>query len=201
MVEVAGEPAVGGAEVGPVVEGIVAATATPAVLGEFFNPLIEGIKLSYGEILGLTTKLPDTAEPETEGAERYPSGNILKENSYLFIPKIGLEAPVYLSQTIAGDYLVGHKQVLLAEDENDTVFYGHYTGDVFGGLSKLSYGDSIFYTDSGVLKTYQVKTIARVSESYTKVLNQDNPDIITLITCDKFDPNLRVVITAEIFQI
>src|SRR3989344_4108375 len=181
----------------PSVGGIVS-SSSPVGGSSDSNPLIEGIKGAYGKTLGTTTKkLPKTGDADGK-SESLPTGNQLIENSFLYIPKIGINKALYQGQTIGDEMLVGSNEILQAGDDSNKVFYAHNTNTEFGKLRQLTAGDAIFYTDNGMVHTYIVQSVAKVSATNIRVLENNNEKVITLISCDLYNESLRVVVTAEL---
>ena len=181
----------------PSVGGIVS-SSNPVGGSSDSNPLIEGIKGAYGKTLGTTTKkLPKTGDADGK-SESLPTGNQLIENSFLYIPKIGINKALYQGQTIGDEMLVGGNEILQAGDDSNKVFYAHNTNTEFGKLRQLTAGDAIFYTDNGMVHTYIVQSVAKVSATNIQVLENNNEKVITLISCDLYNESLRVVVKAEL---
>ncbi|MBO5348249.1 MAG: class D sortase [Clostridia bacterium] len=115
------------------------------------------------------------------------------------IPKIEVEAPIKEGTT--SDVLkqsVGHfsntsywnGNVALASHNRGT--YAHY----FENLDKLSLNDEIIYQTKLGTRIYVVNKIDQISEKDLSVLNNNNENTITLITCIKNKPNLRLCVKA-----
>lgn len=70
----------------------------------------------------------------------------------------------------------------------------------FSNLSKLENGDIIEVSDNknNVIK-YEVYSIYKTEQSDTSCVNQDTKGskIITLITCDSINDNIRIVVKAK----
>ena len=158
------------------------------------NPGVGGIQESFG---GTSTDvLPRTGDSDGI-AENLPTNNQLVNDSYVYIPKINLNKPLFYGQKIGGEMLVGSGEILLSGDENNTVLYAHNTTHEFGNLHQLTVGDGILYTSNENPRTYVVKSVRKVLSIDTSVLHANNNRVITLITCDLTNSNLRVVIVAE----
>lgn len=113
------------------------------------------------------------------------------------IEKIGVEAPIVdgVSQNDL-KYAVGHfpetaywtGNVCLASHNRGN--YAHY----FEKLNKLSIGDEIEYQTKLGTKMYRVDKIDEISEENLSVLNNTKENTITLITCIKSKPELRLCV-------
>jgi len=182
----------------PLVQGIIA-TITPSKIEveEEFNPLIEGIRKSFSRVLG-AKRLPDTGiEDGQKSEEKLPSGNILQEGKRLIIPKIGLNQPLYQSLPIGQEFIIGHQEIIETKIDSSIIIYGHNDTANFEMIRKLNRGDSILYQNNDDLFLYKVDSVTRVSKNYYQVLENNNPNSIILITCDIWNPYLRVIIKAE----
>jgi LPXTG-site transpeptidase (sortase) family protein len=179
----------------PVVLGL-ATTSAPSEVVDNYNPLVEGIQGSYGKVLGASTEMPKTGSADT-GPTKLPSGNIEKENSSLVISKIGLNKPLYESQQVGNEWLVGDKEVIEKNINGHTIFYGHDTWDTFGNIADLSQGDRIVRIENGQSTVYEVSEVSTVSEDDTSILMKGNTDDILLVSCDTYNEHMRVIISAH----
>lgn len=168
---------------------------TVQVLGEFdnYNPLVDGIRQSYGgQILGANS-LPQTAEVKYS-SQKLPSGNFIDDNHFISIPKIGLDQPVYIPQKIGNQLTVGHGEVLV----DDNFYYGHNATGVFGSIYKLNIGDLITINKDGQSQTYKIDTKLFVHQSQIEAIQIDQADQIVLMTCSYTKPDHRIVIKANL---
>lgn len=190
------EPAIGGEEPTPtntIVAGIIETTQAK-VLGETYNSIVDAIKESYrGSVLG--SKIPQTSQTDFSQSKN-PTGNMLIENSYIFIPSLQMNQSLFESQSIGGELLVGEQEILLSETENNTLIYGHNGTDVFGTLYKIKKGNSIFVKTPQRQGEYTVETIKWADKSDDSAL-ETKPNQIALLTCSFDNPNLRIVVIAQ----
>lgn len=123
-------------------------------------------------------------------------GNVLGK---IKIPAIGVEAPIKEGTT--ADILkqsVGHfsntsywnGNVALASHNRGT--YAHY----FANINNLNINDEIIYQTKLGTRIYVVNKIDQISEEDLSVLDNTEENIITLITCIKNKPNLRLCVKA-----
>lgn len=169
-----------------------AATSVPVGGGNpVSNPLVEGIRESYGgQVLG------DTSAPQTHDitsrSELLPTNNVLSNHS-ISIPSLNLNEPVYESQKLGSQLLVGHNQILVNFDFGIPIFYAHNGNDKFGKLWEIKMGEDILINE----KSYIVETISYVSSSQTSLLNDFDKQKIALITCQYTNPNNRIIVIAK----
>ena len=174
-------------------------TQTSNILGavDNYNPLVSGIRDSYGGvILGETTEMPDTAEVKYS-EEKLPSGNTMDATHSIAIPSLNLEENIYIPQKIGDEFTVGHREVLFDKMNGSEVYYGHNGTDVFGNLYRLNKGAEVEVTENGVEKTYQVEEKLFVHKSQVESLDSGEDQII-LTTCSYTQPDYRIVIKATI---
>lgn len=127
----------------------------------------------------------------------------LQENNNIIgkiiIPSIGVEAPIKDGTT--GDVLkvaVGHfsntsywnGNICLASHNRGT--YAHY----FEKINELSVNDEIIYQTKLGTRVFLVKNINKISENDLSVLDSTEKNCITLITCVKGQPELRLCLKA-----
>jgi len=68
------------------------------------------------------------------------------------------------------------------------------TGDYFKNLNKIKKGDKIYYKTNYGTKIYTVETIVEIEETDFSYLEETKDNRITLITCVKGKPNLRLCV-------
>lgn len=174
-------------------------STTSSVLGttDNYNPLVAGIKNTYGgQVLGETTEPYKTAEAIISN-EKLPSGNTLDPNHFLLIPAIGLNQPIYLPQTIGNQALVGHQEVLRL-DNDQNIYYGHNAEGVFGQLYQLSTGSQVTVVKNGQVLNYQIDSRQLVHQDKLFDIKIDQNTQIILLTCSYQKPNYRLLLTASL---
>ncbi|MFA5894883.1 MAG: sortase [Candidatus Shapirobacteria bacterium] len=173
--------------------------STVKILGvtDNYNPLVDGIRESYGgDILGATTELMATAEV-VYSQNKLPSGNTLASGQSISIPRLGVNQPIYNPARIGDDYTVGHQEVLHTTIDGSSVYYGHNGYDVFGGLYKTNIGDQVVTNNNGVDAGYQVTEKLFVHKSQVDSIKTSG-DQIVLVTCSFTQPDYRIVIKASL---
>lgn len=161
-----------------------------------FNPLVNGIKNSYGgEVLGATTELLGTDEV-IPSQEKLPSGNSIDLNHSIEIPTLGLRENIYKPQKIGDEYTVGSHEVLFDKVNGNNVYYGHNGGDVFGKIYQLKEGAEIVVIHDNQKTNYKVSESLFVHKSVVQSLNSDENQIV-LTTCSYTQPEYRIVIKAN----
>lgn len=173
--------------------------STVKILGvtDNYNPLVEGIRESYGgDILGTTTELMATAEV-VYSQSKLPSGNTLASGQSISIPKLGVNQPIYNPARIGDDFTVGHQEVLHTTIDGSSVFYGHNGYDVFGGLHKANLGDMVKTNNNGVDSGYKVTEKLFVHKSQVDSIKTTD-DQIVLVTCSFTQPDYRIVVKASL---
>jgi LPXTG-site transpeptidase (sortase) family protein len=178
---------------GQILEGI---STEEEVLGvaDNRNPLLGGIKAAYQKILGEKTDLPKTGSNQ-EIKEKLPSDN-QATNEKLIIPSQDFNREVYQGEKLGSQWLIGHQEVLKTDFGGNTVYYGHNSTEIFGNLGQLAVGDQIVVAEENQMQFYQVNEIARVASTYIETLENSQLNTITLLTCDNWDENLRLVVKA-----
>ncbi len=161
-----------------------------------YNPLVSGIKESYGgQVLGTSTSLVNTAEVSYT-SEKLPSGNVLDADHTISIPAINLNQPVYLPQKVGDELTVGSHEVLSTNLNGVQLYYGHNAGDVFGSLFKLHSGEKIIVDRHGLLTEYVVTKIDFVSQDDVSAVTASTPGEIILMTCSYTQPDHRILVKA-----
>lgn len=118
----------------------------------------------------------------------------------LEIPKIGLNASIAegTSQSVLNKY-IGHFTETLRQNGN-VGLAAHNRGfavNYFSKLNKLSKNDIIYYTYKGVRKKYKVVYKKRIQATDWSKLYYTNDERITMITCVKNKPHLRLCVQAK----
>jgi LPXTG-site transpeptidase (sortase) family protein len=173
--------------------------STIRILGvtDNYNPLVDGIKESYGgEVLGESTELMGTAEV-VYSTDKLPSGNTLLEGRYISIPVIGVNQPLYQPQIIADQFAVGHHEVLNTTVNGSNVYYGHNGYDVFGSLYRVIKGNQIIVSNNNQKLVYTVTGTEFVKKDNVAVL-ETNANQIVLVTCSFTQPDYRIVVKASL---
>lgn len=149
-----------------------------------------------------TNDVKSNEEKNVEEKELFSVEKISQDNNIigkLKIPKIKVEAPIKEGTT--ADILkesIGHfsntsywnGNVALASHNRGT--YAHY----FEDIDKLSLNDEIIYQTKLGTRIYVVNKIDQISEEDLSVLENNDENTITLITCIKNKTNLRLCIKA-----
>lgn len=141
-------------------------------------------------------------EPECIEADVFSVDNISENKDVLgkiIIPKINIEAPIKegTSASILRE-AVGHfsntkywnGNVCLASHNRGT--YAHY----FENINELTQNDEIIYQTKLGTRVYIVDKILEVSEKDLSVLDDTKQNYITLITCIKNKPEMRLCVKA-----
>ncbi|MBI2464758.1 fibronectin type III domain-containing protein [Candidatus Shapirobacteria bacterium] len=173
--------------------------STVKILGvtDNYNPIVDGIRESYGgDILGTTTELMTTAEV-VYAQNKLPSGNTLVSGQSISIPKIGVNQPIYAPARIGDDYTVGHQEVLHTTIDGSSVYYGHNGYDVFGSLHRTNIGDQVVTNNNGVDSGYNVTEKLFVHKSQVDSIKTTG-DQIVLVTCSFTQPDYRIVVKASL---
>lgn len=118
----------------------------------------------------------------------------------LEIPKIGLKATISegTSQSVLNKY-IGHFTETVRKNGN-VGLAAHNRGfavNYFSKLNKLSKNDIIYYTYKGVRKKYKVVYKKRIHYTDWSKLYYTNDERITMITCVKNKPHLRLCVQAK----
>jgi len=179
----------------PLVAGIV--TSAPAVLGQtdMFNPLIQGIKESYSKVLGQAIGLPD-AGPSDDNVSNLPTSNKLS-GQILMVPKLNLVENLYQGEVLGDQLLMGDSEILTASAFGKQIIYAHNDSSSFGFINQLKFDDEIVILENNNAETYKVRLTYWLSSGSVDVIEKVDPKAVVLITCDRFSPNLRVVVIAE----
>lgn len=125
----------------------------------------------------------------------YPGGWLATLN----IPSLGLSVKVYQG-TDSGALRrgAGHFADTSIWDGNVAIA-GHNRGvnNHFGGIHTLQPGDSIELTTKLGTRSYEVYSVAKISENDVSVLNASAGNILTLITCVADQPDSRWCVRAR----
>ncbi len=173
--------------------------STVRILGatDNYNPLVDGVRLSYnGSVLGATTlaKTGTTSESKI----KLPSGNVLLPNLFLSIPKLKINSQIYQGQSIGQELVVGDREILAVDYNNSTLLYGHNQMSVFGRLHQLRSGDSIGLMKDNQTLNYQVVEVKMIADTDIGALNITNPNYIYLLTCSYLQPDKRWLVIAKL---
>lgn len=142
-------------------------------------------------------------ESETEQVYPNPYDMTMKEKmidgyayiGYLTLPKLGLELPVmadwdYTRLRIAPCRYTGSTR------SDDLVIMAHNYVSHFGGLSALSEGDSVYFTDmDGITGSYQVTALDVLNPTAVEEMTAGGYDL-TLFTCT-YGGKSRVTVWCE----
>ena len=112
------------------------------------------------------------------------------------IDKIGYEGLVYEGTSLETlDKGIGHFENS-PYLEGNVCLAGHNYTSVWKKLYTLENGDIINYTSFLGTKEYEVNTVTEISETDWTLLENTDENCITLITCVKGKPSLRLVVQA-----
>lgn len=112
------------------------------------------------------------------------------------IEKLGFEGLIYEGTTL--DTLakgVGHFENSAYLNGN-VCLAAHNTNKFWSKLHTLENGDKIIYISFLGTKEYEVSTITQISETDWSKLENTDKNILTLITCVKRKPSLRLCVQA-----
>ncbi|MFA7309165.1 MAG: sortase [Patescibacteria group bacterium] len=138
-------------------------------------------------------------------------GESAEPNHTLFIPKIGVEAPVVYAETkITSEIdqlllkgVVHYADTAYPGQRGNVFITGHSSfywwskgeyNNVFSILDKLVVGDVAYINFNNVRYTYKVEDIKVVSPKEISVLEQGDDSILTLMTCTPVGTNYRRLI-------
>ncbi len=160
-----------------------------------YNPLIDAIKKSLiGQVLG-ENNLAGTSDPKASN-EKLPSSNLLTPKT-ITIPQINFSQPIYQSDRIGDELLVGHNEVLEADLNGLKLIYGHNSPQVFANLYQLNLGQSITIDTGDLTSEYQIVSKHFVHESKSNFFESVSSDNIVLMTCSYTQPDYRHIIIAS----
>jgi len=138
-------------------------------------------------------------------------GGKAEPNNTLFIPKIGVEAPIMFAQSkkpaeinkLLLDGVVHYPDTANPGEIGNVFITGHSSyywwsrgeyNTIFSILDKLVIGDIIYIHYDYKRYTYKVYEVEIVSPSDTSVLQQGDNSILTLMTCTPVGTNYRRLI-------
>jgi len=186
-----------------VAQAVIASTVLPQVLGasDTYNPLIEGLKLGFGEILGATTYPYTSNEVENISSEiggepKKSANNLTVTDYYLLSPRTNQFWSVYQGYRVGEDLAVGSQEISFLPGYNNRVIYGHNTKEVFGQVRGLPYGSKIMFGESGKFSAYQLiksKAVGVLGRDLSSLSVAD--DELLLITCAGQSDELRLILT------
>ena len=134
-------------------------------------------------------------------------GNVTKEDltlkingetvlGVINIPKINYEGLVYEGTNLETlDKGIGHFENSSYFEGNVCLAGHNYTG-VWKNLYTLQNGDKITYTSFLGTKEYEVNKIVQVNATDWTLLEDTDDNSLTLVTCVKNEPNLRLIVQA-----
>jgi sortase A len=125
----------------------------------------------------------------------YSDGSI----GMLSVPKLGVSAKVYEDESLENlKKGIGHFKSTSCWDGN-VGFAAHNRGasDYFGQIHTLNNGDKIIYTTKLGMRTYEVYYVGTVDETDLSRLGRTEENIVTLYTCVRDMPALRVCVQAR----
>lgn len=143
-----------------------------------------------------------TQENQINNSNNFNQNNIISkeiqpENSNwkIIIPKINLEANINqgTSPQILEEY-VGHFENTSKFDGN--IGLAAHNNTFFKNLKNVKIGDEIIYVSEFGNKQYKVTFIEKIQETDWSMLKQTKENKITLITCVKNMPQLRLCVQA-----
>ncbi len=112
------------------------------------------------------------------------------------IDKINYEGLIYEGTSLSTlDKGIGHFENSPYLDGN-VCLAGHNYSGVWKNLHTLESGDTITYTSFLGSKEYEVNNIQEISETDWTLLNDTEENYLTLITCVKGKPSLRLAVQA-----
>lgn len=132
-------------------------------------------------------------------------GNVTKEDltlkingetvfGVINIPKINYEGLVYEGTNLETlDKGIGHFENSSYFEGNVCLAGHNYTG-VWKNLYTLQNGDKITYTSFLGTKEYEVNKIVQVNATDWTLLEDTDDNSLTLVTCVKNEPNLRLIV-------
>lgn len=161
-----------------------------------FNPLLESLKMSLGDILGATT-WPGTGVVD-ESTASLPN-NLHATQMQLSLPALAKEWQIYQGEQIGQDWVVGDTEVSRLPTASGTVLYGHNTDSVFGRVHTLPWGATAQLNDGQETKTYRLAHTRIINSDYTPLEKIEYTDgELTLITCRDADSPWRVIFTFKL---
>ncbi len=143
------------------------------------------------------------------------TGNNAEPNNTIFIPKIGVEAPIVFSESrgtseinaLLLDGVVHYADTANPGEIGNVFITGHSSyywwskgqyNTVFSILDKLVVGDVIYVNYNHRRYTYKVYETKVVSPRDTSVLQQGDSSILTLMTCTPVGTNYkRLIVKSE----
>jgi len=173
-------------------------------------PFYPGIMYRVGESSDSQTvdyKSEEQAADQAEQVFGSLPGNEFSSINRLYIPKIGVNAPIIESSNEAYGLDKGAWRMpdtSTPDKGGNTVITGHRfkyfppNNLTFYNLDKLEAGDIITVVWNGQLEYYKVKEIKVVPAEDLSVLNQTQDPVLTLLTCTPlFSTANRLVVVAD----
>lgn len=177
------------------------------VIFSLINILLIKFNLLYQENKNKTVIIKTekvTAETKDYNAENLIQNNVIskEENSQnynqnikwkIIIPNINLEAEIQQGTSLdVLEKAVGHF-------ENTSFFYGNiglaaHNNTFFKNLKNVKIGDKIIYESEYGKKEYKINTIEEIKDTDWSYLQNTQENKITLITCVKNMPHLRLCV-------
>ncbi len=163
--------------------------------GSGVSTSIKDANLPDGMLPSTSVTTLSTSETMNTAPSKYNDGSI----GSLYIPKLKKTIKVYEGETLENMKKgIGHFEMTSAWDGN-CGFAGHNRGAsaYFGFVKDLAIGDRITYTTQYGVRTYEIYSKEKVSETDYSSLGWTAENIITLITCVENVPELRWCVQAR----
>ncbi|MDP3954235.1 MAG: class D sortase [bacterium] len=144
--------------------------------------------------------------PASNTATPVPDYELKNINNRLSIPQIGINMPIFLSDSVRtlakGGWMFPHTST--PDKGGNTVIFGHRfkflppIGNTFYNLDKLTVGEEFELSWQGATYRYRVIESKVVEPTDLSVLNPTDSPRLTLITCSPlFTSKQRLIIIAE----
>ncbi len=169
----------------------------------------------------MPTAIAPSAEPKILPQPGQSTDPSFMANNTIWIPKIGVKAPVLWDVTSTGDVtkdiltalqrgVVRYPQTALPDQVGNVFLTGHSSNywwekgsykTIFALLDRLVVGDTIYIKYDNQVYTYKVSGQKVVKPSETSVLNRTDYATLSLMTCTPVGTNLlRRVVTAQLIS-
>lgn len=173
-------------------------------------------------MLATDTPTPIATPRDLPTAAATPIGNLFgqspDDNTEIFIPSVGIYAPVITSFLRDGTWDVGNLGMNVGylqgtswlDESGNVVLSGHVEmadgrQGIFSTLDEVQIGESIVVTNNGEQHTYTVRELRYVEPDDISVLYDHDNDTLTLITCSDYNffndtYETRLVVVADKVQ-
>jgi len=116
----------------------------------------------------------------------------------IIVPKISVDISIQPGGVVNGKWILTNDYAHYFTQNGNTIVYAHKRKGLFVDLKKLSEGDTIILVNNkGEQKTFTVYSLEIVKSTESEKLQTNEPNTVTLFTCDGFFDENRIIVKAK----